>query len=135
MIDTVMPRTALPEAVESVPLPPPEDRGSLIIRDAAVAKIARTAAAEVSPIHRVTGVDRLVSSDLPRAEVTVTAGQVDAALTVAAKWPTPVSAVAQRVQEAVSVQIREHTGLTVTRVDVDVHYVSSDERPGGRRVQ
>jgi uncharacterized alkaline shock family protein YloU len=116
-------------------LPPPEDRGRLVIHDGVVETIARRAAATVSHSHRVTGLSRVIDGDLPRARVEISAGRVQANLVVAAPWPTPVSTLARRVQEVVTQHIGDQTGLTVVRVDVDVHCISPDDPATNRRVQ
>ncbi|MCV7228018.1 Asp23/Gls24 family envelope stress response protein [Mycolicibacterium komossense] len=116
-------------------LPPPEQRGRLDIRDGAVETIARAAAATVSDRHQATGLSRITSSDLPRARVEVDAGQVVVTLTVAAQWPTPVAALARSVRDVVTQQIRDDTGLTVTRVDVEVHCIPLDDPTAHRRVR
>jgi uncharacterized alkaline shock family protein YloU len=116
-------------------LPPPEVRGRLDIADGVVETIARKAAATVSHTRHVSGLDRITSNDLPRARVTITAGHVVATLTVGACWPSSATGVARRVQEVVSRQIRDCTGLTVGRVDVDVHFIEAHEPTTARRVQ
>lgn len=119
----------------AVALPPPAERGRLDIHDDVVATIARKAAASVSLTRRASGLSRITSSDLPSAKVTVAAGHVHASLVVAAPWPTSASALARRVQDAVIQQVGDYTGLTVTRVDVDVHCVAPEDQPTDRRVQ
>ncbi len=120
---------------ETVELPPPEQRGRLVIHDGVVETIARRAAATVSDSRHATGLSRITSSDLPRARVVVGAGNVVATIVVAATWPTPVAAVARRVQDAVTRQVHDYTGLTVSRVDVDVQCIPRDEQTATRRVQ
>ncbi len=120
---------------DTVALPPPAERGRLIIHDGVVETIACNAAAAVSQTCRATGLGRLTSNDLPRAHVVVGAGHVVATLVVGARWPTPVATVAERVRDAVIRQVGEFTGLTVARVDVDVRCVPRDEHPTGRRVR
>ena len=116
-------------------LPLPEARGRLDIADTVVETIARQAAATVSTRHHVSGLSRIISHNLPHARVSVTAGHVEAALTVAAGWPTPASSVARRVQEVVAQRIGECTGLTVVRVDVEVHFIPRDTATDRKRVQ
>lgn len=111
----------------AVSLPPPGERGRLDIKTAVVETIAQRAAAGVSDLHHVTGLGRIVGSDLPRARVEVTGGQVRAELTVAAKWPTPVADLAERVRAAVTEQLQSYTGLTVTGVQVEVHCLSAPD--------
>jgi uncharacterized alkaline shock family protein YloU len=115
-----------------VTLPPPGERGRLDIRNDVVETIARLAAAGESQTYRATGVSRLVGSDLPRARVSVHAGQVRVTMTVAAPWPTPVAVLAERVQAAVTRQVHDYTGLTVTSVDVDVRCTARDDQPARR---
>lgn len=114
---------------------PAEERGRLDIHDGVVETIASRAAATVSPIRHPSGLSRLTSGELPRARVTVVAGRVDIALVVAAHWPTPAGALARRVQETVTRQVGELTGLSVTRVDVEVHCIPSADGSEHRRVQ
>lgn len=116
----------------AVSLPPPAERGRLDIRDEVVHRIARRAAAGQSDTHRVTGVGRLLDTDLPRARVSIQAGHVRVAVTVAAQWPTPVVALAQRVRDAVTQQIQDYTGLTVSGVEVEVRCTTRADRPTRR---
>ena len=116
-------------------LAPAESRGRLDIHDSVVETIARRAAATVSSTRHVTGLSRITSGELPRARVTVHAGGVHASLVVGASWPTPAATVARRVQEEVSRQLHDLTGLSVTRVDVEVQCTPSAETATSRRVQ
>ena len=104
----------------AVSLPAPGVRGRLDIRDEAVEKIARRAAAGASHTYRATGLGRLVGNDLPSARIDVRDGQVRAVLTVAAQWPTPVDELAERVRAVVTQELHLYTGLTVISVQVDV---------------
>ena len=116
-------------------LPPPEQRGRLDIHESVVETIVRKAASTVSQTQQMTGLSRLTSSDLPRVHVTVRGGCVEAALVVGAQWPTPAAALARRVQEVVTERVNEYTGLTVTRLDVDVHCVANVDDATHRRVR
>lgn len=120
---------------ETVELPPQEQRGRLVIGDGVVETIARKAAATVSDTRRATGLSRITSGDLPRVRVATGNGFVVVTVDAAATWPTPVVTVAKRVQDAVTRHVHDQTGLTVTRVDVDVHCIPRDEHTGTRRVQ
>ncbi len=119
---------------DSPPLPPPQDRGALVIRDKVVETIVRQAAASESVVQRANGLSRLVTDDLPRAKATVHAGTVAAAVTVAAPWPTPATGLAERIRATVAKHLCDQTGLTVSRVDVAVVYVSQPDQKV-RRVQ
>jgi uncharacterized alkaline shock family protein YloU len=116
-------------------LPPAEQRGRLDIHEGVVETIARKAAATVTPTRHASGLNRLTSSDLPQARVAIEGGRIEAALVVAAHWPTPVAALAKRVQEVVVEQLGELTGLAVARVDVEVQCLTPDQQSLGRRVQ
>jgi uncharacterized alkaline shock family protein YloU len=118
----------------AVTLPAPEERGRLVIRDAVVQTVVRRAAATASDTHRVSGLTRLIDSDLPHVNVSVHGDRVEAELTVGAQWPTPVGDLAERVRAAVVREVFDHTGLTVTRVQVEVRCIARDDSPI-RRVQ
>lgn len=133
MSDSVVSDSVVSNSVET--LPPPEQRGRLDIHDSVVETIARKAAATVSQTQHVTGLSRITSSDLPRVHVTVRAGSVEAAVVVGAQWPTPAAALARRVQEVVTERIQKYTGLTVTRVDVDVQCIADVNDATPRRVR
>lgn len=113
-------------------LPAPEERGRLVVRDAVVETVVRRAAAAVSATQRASGLTRLVGSDLPHVEVSVHGAHVQAELTVAAQWPTPVGPLAERVREAVTRDIVRYTGLTVTRVQVEVRCITRDDTTARR---
>ena len=116
-------------------LAPPESRGRLDILDSVVETVARKAAASVSATRHATGLSRITTTELPHARVTVRAGTVAAVLIVGAQWPTRAAVVAGRVQEEVLRKLSEITGLTVTRVDVEVHCLPSAEQTTPRRVR
>jgi uncharacterized alkaline shock family protein YloU len=121
--------------VDNPPLPEPQERGGLDIRDKAVETIIRHAAATESIVQRANGMSRLVTDDLPAVSATVHAGAVAATVIVAARWPTPATAFAERIRATVTECVRDQTGLAVTRIDVAVRYLPQSAHHEVRRVQ
>jgi uncharacterized alkaline shock family protein YloU len=118
----------------------PAGRGRLELRERAVERLVRLAAAEVpdvgGPVTRVLG-QAVGSADLdgrPRADVVVTGDLVTALLSVSVVWPAPVLEVADRVRQRVGERLSTLAGLRVGHVDVRVTSLPRDQRRG-RRVE
>lgn len=113
------------------------DHGTLEVRDHAVERIAEIAAGRVTGVEQVAGT--LGTRGLPRAKATVRRGSVSATIDAATRWPTPIADVALRVKAAVETSLGAGNGLDVDSIEVRVHYLSPDHKPGtatkNRRVQ
>lgn len=111
----------MPTAAEAVP--EPEDtrghRGSLVIKDRAVARIAAAAALQVpGVVRRSGGLSLLTGRELPRADVTTGGNAVAVNLYVAAEWPYDAAMLTRRVHDSVERQLRELTDLSVHELNV-----------------
>jgi uncharacterized alkaline shock family protein YloU len=119
-----------------------EDRGSIIIADRVVEKIAGQASVEVD---RVTGVPRRLlgqtigkvkADSQARASAKVDGSIVSITVTVAVEYPTPVREAAAAVRRSVIDTVGTLCGLQVVEVHVDVpHFYSSAQTQPTRRVQ
>jgi uncharacterized alkaline shock family protein YloU len=118
---------------------PAGERGQLTIADVVVEKVAMTAAGEVDDVggaaRRVLGV-KTGSDDAdgrPRASARVTGETVALELRLSIAYPASV----RRTTEAVSAHVRDRvhalTALTVTRVEIAVASLTSEQH-GTRRV-
>ncbi|MEP6814745.1 MAG: Asp23/Gls24 family envelope stress response protein [Marmoricola sp.] len=102
-------------------LPNPSDRGSLVIADKVVERIAAIAAGEIEAVSdQASGWTRALRRSLPRASAKVAGGRTRVVVDVAAPWPTPLTSMAIEVRDHVRERVTTLTGVTVTAVDVTV---------------
>jgi uncharacterized alkaline shock family protein YloU len=96
-------------------------RGTLTIRQRAVARIALAACLEAPGVRRHgSGLGKIAGRELPRAEVDVAGDRVRASVDVAVEWGRSLSAVAADVGRGVGDALASHSGLTVDGVTVHV---------------
>lgn len=96
-------------------------RGTLVIRDKVVQRIAGYAAVNTPGVVRhSSGLDRVTGRDLPRVASTIAGGHVRATVELAVAWPQPLAQIAAAVRAAVIEQVGTQTGLQVDTVDVAV---------------
>ncbi|GAB2922690.1 hypothetical protein GCM10027047_19900 [Rhodococcus aerolatus] len=116
-------------------LDPYEGRGTVVVRDRAVQRIARAAAGEVGGVHEHgSRLGMLGGRSLPAVDVEVSDGQVRARVELAVAWPRPCRTVAAGVREHVRWALRELAGLGVDTVDVTVSTVlTPDQLPAPER--
>ncbi len=99
----------------------PGSRGSLVIRDKVVQRIAAYAAAHTPGVlPHSSGLDRVTGRDLPRVTTHIAGGHLRAHVDVAVTWPQPVAQVSAAVRAQVTEQVHTLTGLAVDAVDVAV---------------
>lgn len=99
----------------------PGERGSLRIADKVVERIAAIAAGEIEAVtDHASGWSRVVGRSTPRATAKVAGGRARVVVSVAASWPTPLTAMAVEVRDHVNERVTTLTGVTVTAVDVTV---------------
>ena len=111
----------LDPADRSAPLPSPAERGRTTIHPRVLTVVARSAALSVpGSIRHTSGLGRIAGRAYPHAEVRSQHTAVDAQIQVALAWPSPVTARAAEVRDAVGRRLAEATGIPVLRVDVDV---------------
>lgn len=115
----------------------PGRRGTLVVKDRVVERLATFAALSVPGVARhATGLDRVTGRNLPRVQVTVTGGHVRTAIDIAVVWPQPLAQVTASVRAHVTAQLTELAGLQVDAVDVSVPtVVPTSSTASGRRVQ
>ncbi|WP_349536117.1 DUF6286 domain-containing Asp23/Gls24 family envelope stress response protein [Rhodococcus rhodochrous] len=99
---------------------PPGERGSLVVKDRAIERIAAAAALGVPGVvrHSGGGILRLTGRDLPRADVTTGAKAVAVNLYIAAEWPYDAAMLTRRVHDAVERQLHDLTGMRISELNV-----------------
>ena len=126
-------------AAVSPELDDPGWRGSLLIKDRAVQRIAEAAALAVTgvaPAERSTNaLNSALGRAYPRVDCDVAGGRVRAELEIVGVWPTPAPLLAGKVRDAVTDQLERLAGLTVDAVDVNVAKVIRVQATPRRRVQ
>ncbi|MFI5493626.1 Asp23/Gls24 family envelope stress response protein [Actinoplanes sp. NPDC051859] len=99
-------------------------RGSLVIREKAVQRIAEAAALHVDGVAPAEAGTNAVTSVLgrgyPRVDCDVAGGRVRADVEVIALWPCPAPVVAAAVRAAVTEQLSALAGLRVDAVGVTI---------------
>lgn len=127
-------RTAEPTSAATDELPTAEDRGSLVILDRVVARVAGYAVTlvdhAIAAPRRVLGVN--VGESRPDAAAHVTARVQGASATVTATiavvWPASVASVAEETRRRVTSDVALMTGVRVDHVDIDVVSMSAPTR-------
>ncbi|MEA1795954.1 DUF6286 domain-containing Asp23/Gls24 family envelope stress response protein [Rhodococcus qingshengii] len=94
-------------------------RGSLVIKDRAMAKIATAAAVNVPGVVRQSGgLTRLTGRDLPRADISMGSDAVAINLFLAVSWPCTVTELTGRVRTEVGRSVESLTGLPLHDMNV-----------------
>ncbi|MGB2951202.1 MAG: Asp23/Gls24 family envelope stress response protein [Rhodococcus sp. (in: high G+C Gram-positive bacteria)] len=126
-----------PAAFPDDAIPPAEERGTLVVKEQAVARVATTAALTVpGVIRQVGGLPRLTGKELPRADVSVGDHSVSVNLYVAVAWPCVILTVAESIHDAVGRALTDTIGLPLHRLNVVIAHVVSapvvvaPEKPG-----
>lgn len=118
------------------------DRGTLVVADRALTRIARAAAGSVDGSVRTTrpgaglgqAVDTVLNRAYPTADCTRAGTRVRLDVQVAARWPTPAPALADRVRTRVVEELSRLAAVVVDSCDVTVaEYVR--QAPDTRRVR
>lgn len=113
---------------------PAEERGTLEVHPTVVRKVAERAADETPGTQRVPrrvagiGAGQQGSS----AKVTGSGGEVDVALDLAVRYPSPVRDLADEVRRNVTGAVRRLTGYRVRSVRVTVSALLPEARPRHR---
>ena len=117
----------------------PGRRGSLLIKDRAVQRIAEAAALSVTGVAPADKSTNVVNAALgrayPRVDCDVAGGRVRAELEIVAVWPTPAPQLAGQVRDTVTEQLTRLAGLTVDAVDVTIANVIRVQAVPRRRVR
>jgi len=114
----------------------PAQRGTTVIADRVVERIASIAAAEVAGVVDVgSSLDKVIGRQYPKADAAVAGSRAKIAVEVAVAWPHPLSAVTAQVRDTVRSQVERMAGLQVDVVDVHAAKVVQHEPDRPRRVQ
>lgn len=124
------------QVAEHTPLAEPAQRGSLVLADRVVERIAAQAATEVDLAtgarHRRLGV-ALGDSERPDVSARVDGDLAVVAVVMSVAWPAPVAEVTGQVRERIRAQLAELAGVRAAQVDVRVTALTG-ARTGERRV-
>jgi len=114
-------------------------RGSLVVADKAVERIAQAAVLEVSGVVNSRDSTGAIASALgrayPRVDVHVAGRHASVDVDVLTRWPRPAAQVAAAVREHVAERLHTLADLDVTSVDVKVAKVVRPSTPERKRVQ
>jgi uncharacterized alkaline shock family protein YloU len=114
-------------------------RGSLVIKDRAVQRIAQAAALQVQgvvPANQSTStLGAALGRAYPRVDCDVAGGRVRADVEIVGLWPTPAAQLGAQVRDAVTDQLQRLAGLRVDAVDVTIAKIVRVPMPPRRRVQ
>lgn len=103
---------------------PAEERGTLVVKEQVVARVAVTAALAVpGVIRQVGGLPRLTGRELPRADVSVGEHSVSVNLYVAVAWPCVIPEIAAAIHDAVEHAFADTIGLPLHRLNVVIAHV------------
>lgn len=102
------------------PEPDVAQRGSLVIKERAIERIAAAAALQVPGVvrHGDNGLRRITGRDLPRADVTTGGNAVAVNIYIAAEWPYDAAMLTRRVHDSVERALHDLTGLRVHELNV-----------------
>ena len=115
-----------PEPIE------PRRRGRLILAERVIEKVAGQAASEVSAASgRAGGILGLGAEANPQArphvDVDLSADSADLALSVGIAYPGSIRTATEEVRDHVVRRVRDLTGVSVRRVDIDVAFLAEDQ--------
>ncbi len=111
----------------------PRRRGRLVLADRVLEKIAAQAAAEVAVTAGRSGGFLGIGAEAdasarPKVDVTLSAESADLALSVGITYPGSIRRATQEVRDHVTERVETLTGVDVRRVDVDVTFLSVQDR-------
>lgn len=119
-----------------------EQRGRVVVATRVIEKIASQAAAEIAGTagkgRGFLGIGGHADAAVrPKVTADVTGDLASLRIELGVGFPAPIAALTRQVQQELSSKVGRLTGVTVTRVDVDVvALVAAGDRPaptGGRR--
>ncbi len=117
----------------------PGERGSLIIKDRAVQRIAEAAALGVPGVvparQSTNSLNAALGRAYPRVGCDVAGGRVRAEVEIVGLWPTSAPQLGAQVRQAVTDQLQLLAGLRVDAVDVTIAKVVRVAATPHRRVQ
>ncbi|WP_305092417.1 DUF6286 domain-containing Asp23/Gls24 family envelope stress response protein [Prescottella sp. R16] len=99
----------------------PGDRGRLVVKDRAIAKIATTTALQVpGVVPHGSSLTRFTGRDLPRADISAGSHSVAVNLYLGVQWPCDVAELTRRVHGDVAERVEHLAGLPLHRLGVYV---------------
>lgn len=117
----------------------PGERGSLIIKDRAVQRIAEAAALGVPGVvpagRSPNALNAALGRAYPRVDCDVAGGRVRAEVEIVGLWPVSAPQLGARVRKAVTDRLQELAGLRVDSVDVTIAKIVQVVTAPRRRVQ
>lgn len=117
----------------------PGERGSLVIKDRAVQRIAEAATLSVSGVAPAAQSTNALNAKLgrtyPRVDCDVSGGRVRAEIEIVGRWPVSAPQLGAQVRETVADQLTRLAGLRVDAVDVTIAKIVRVTAPPRRRVQ
>lgn len=117
----------------------PDQRGTLVILDRAVQRIAEAATLGVPGVapagHSTHKLNTALGRGYPRVDCDVAGDRVRAEVEVVGRWPVSAPELGAQVRQAVTEQLQRLAGLRVDAVDVTVANIVRVAAPARRRVQ
>ena len=115
----------------------PRHRGSLVVAERVLEKVAAQAASEVGPVSGRSGGFLGIGADAdpaarPSVDVTLSGSSADLSLSVGIAYPGSIRAAAAELRDHVARRVEALTGVDVRRVDIDVTFLPvQDGTPRG----
>lgn len=116
------------------PLPPPAERGTTLVPDRVVAKIAARAAREALE-KRFDAPPGRLGLGTPKASASVRGGSARVALALDLPYPVDIARSVGVLQELINRRVTALTGLAVDEVDLTVRRLVLTDGPDRRRVR
>lgn len=116
--------------------PDPGQRGTLIIADSVVERIAAIAAGQVEGVVKAgSGLDHVLGHRYPKVSATIAGHRARIHVEIAVAWPHPLGQVCEQVRDQVHDHVTELAGVQVDAVDVFAAKVVHEPESEQRRVQ
>lgn len=114
----------------------PGQRGTLVIADSVVERIAAIAASAVrGVISTGSGLDQVLGHRYPKVNATISGRRARIRVDIAVAWPSPLGQVCGQVRDEVHHRVTELAGIQVDAVDVHAAKVVHAPEPQRKRVQ
>ncbi|MFI5937906.1 Asp23/Gls24 family envelope stress response protein [Actinoplanes sp. NPDC051494] len=117
----------------------PGERGTLVIKDRAVQRIAEAAALSVTGVvpsaQSTNSVNAALGRAYPRVDCEIAGDRVRAEVAVVGRWPVSAPHLGAQVRQTVTDQLQTLAGLRVDAVDVTIARIVRVAAPVRRRVQ
>lgn len=110
--------------------------GTLTIADRVGEQISRQTALDIEGVLRHRGSMGLITgADYPKVSIDMSVAHPRVQVSIAVRWPTQITTVAQEVRAQVHHELARLAGITPHRVDVTIAELVPGEQPSTRRVQ